>query len=65
MKDVNLKSTVKHEGGSSMVEGFSTANGVGDFVIIDGIINAEKYSQLLIYHAILSVKCLIGNGFIF
>ena len=27
--------------------------------------NAEKYRQFLIHHAIPSGKCLIGNGFIF
>ena len=55
----------QHEGGSIMVWGCLTANGVGDLAGIDGIMNAEKYRQILIHHAIPSGKRLIDNGFIF
>ncbi len=44
---------------------FISASGVGDIVRTDGIMNAEKYRQVLIHHAISSGKRLIGNGFIF
>ena len=57
--------TVKHRGGSIRVWRCLTANGVGDLVRIDGLQNAEKYRQILIYSAILSGMRLIGNGFIF
>ena len=63
MKDVCLKLTVKHGGGSIMVWGCLTAHGaVGN---IDGIMNAEKFQQILIHHALPFAKCLIGNSFIF
>ena len=65
MKDAYLKPTVKHGGGSIMVWWCLTANGVGDLVRIDEIINAKKYRKILIHHLINSVNCLIGNGFIF
>ena len=65
MKDVCLKPTVKHGGGSIMVWGCLTANGVDALVKIDGIMNVEKYRQILIHYAIPTSKCLIGNGFIF
>ena len=45
--------------------GLLTANGVDDLVRIDGIMNAGEYRQILIHHAISSIKHLIGNGFIF
>ena len=64
MKDMCLKPTVKHGGGSIKVLGSLAANGVGDLVRNDGIMNAEKYWQILFNHAILSGKHLIGNGFI-
>ena len=52
MKDVRWKSTVKYGGSSIIVCGCLKANGVGDLVRIDGIMNP-------------SVKCLIGNSFVF
>ena len=45
--------------------GCISASGVGDIVRIDGIINAEKYRQVLFHYAIPSGKHLIGNSFIF
>ena len=65
MKDVRLKLTVKHGGGSIIVWGCLIANGVGDLVRILGIVNAEKYLQILVHHTIPSGKHLISNGFIF
>ena len=61
MKDVYLKSTIKH-GGSCIVCGYLTANGVSDSDRIDGIMNAKKYKPSLIHLAIPSSKRLIGNG---
>ena len=51
MKDVCLKPTVKHGGGSIMVWECLTANGMGNSVRIVGIMDAEKYRQILIHHA--------------
>ena len=65
MKDVCFKPTVKYGGGSIIVCECSSANGVDDLVIMDGILNAENYKQILIHHAIHSDKGLICNGFIF
>ena len=52
MKDVCFKPAVKHGRGFIMVCGRLTVNGVVDLVRIDGIINAVKYRQILIHHAI-------------
>ena len=41
------------------------SEGFGGITRIDGIMEAEKYRQVLIHHALLSGKCLIGNGFNF
>ena len=65
MNDVRMKPSVKHGEGSTKVWGCLTANGKGDLVRINEIMNAEKYRQILINHAILSSQRLIGNGFIF
>ena len=65
LKEICLKPTIKHGGGSINVWGCLSANGVGDLVRIDGIMNAEKYKQILIHHGIPSGKRLIGNKFIF
>ena len=48
-----------------LVWGCISAIDVVDIVQIDGIMNAEKYRQVLIHHAIPSGKHLIGNSFIF
>ena len=55
MKDECLNPTVKHGGGSILVWGCLTVNGVGDLVRIYRIMNAEKYKELFIHHAILSI----------
>ena len=64
-KNECLRPSVKHGGGSVLVWGCISASGVGDIVRIEGIMNAEKYRQVLIHHAIASGKCLFGKGFIF
>ena len=46
-----LRATVKHGGGSLQVWGCISANGVGDLVRINGVLNTEKYRQILIHHA--------------
>ena len=56
---------MKHGGGSVLVWGCISASGVDNIVRLDGIMNAEKFRQVLIHHAIPSGKHLIGNGFIF
>ena len=60
-----LHPTVDHGGGSVQVWGCISAGGVGDLVRIDGIMNAEKYRQILIHHAIPSGRRLIGPRFTF
>ena len=59
-----LQATVKHGGGSLQVWGCISANGVGDLVRINGILNAEKYRQILIHHAIPSGRRMMGTKFI-
>ena len=56
-----LQATGKHGGGSLQVWGCISANGVGDLVRINGILNAEKYRQILIHHAIPSGRRVIGT----
>lgn len=56
--------TVKHGGGSVMVWGSFSANGVGDIVKIDGILRKEQYKNILIRHAVPSGTRLIGNPFV-
>jgi hypothetical protein len=51
---------VKHGGGSLQVWGCISANSFGDLVRINGLLNAEKYRQILIHHAIPSGRHLIG-----
>ena len=51
-KNKYLWPSVKHGGGSVLVCGCISASGAGDIVRIDGIMNAEKYRQVLIHHAI-------------
>ena len=65
MKDGCLGPRVKHKGGSIIIWECLTENGVGDLVRMDGILNAEKYRQILIHHAIATVKRLIGNCKVF
>ena len=55
---------MKHGVGSLQVWGCISANGVGDFVRINGLLNAEKYRQILIHHATPSGRHLIGPKFI-
>lgn len=50
--DGRMSASVKHCGGSVLVWGCISASGVGNIVQIDAIMNAEKYRQVLIYHAI-------------
>ncbi|GFV49360.1 transposable element Tc1 transposase [Trichonephila clavipes] len=43
----NLRPTVKHGGGSVMVWGCMTPNGVGNLIFIDGIMNHKLYKDML------------------
>lgn len=56
--------TVKHGGGSIMVWGCFPAAGTGDLHIIEGIMNAAKYQQILQDHMLPSARRLIGRRFI-
>lgn len=55
--------TIKHGGGSIMVWGCFSSAGVGDLIRIDGIMNKEKYRQILEEHTLPSGLRLIGPGF--
>lgn len=50
MKIKNLVPTMKHGGGSLMVWGCMSAAGVGDLVIIEGIMNQHVYLDILKTH---------------
>ena len=51
---------MKHGGGSLKGRGCVSANGVGDLLKINGVLNAEKYQQIVIHHAAPSGRCLVG-----
>ncbi len=59
-----LQATVKHGGGSFQVWGCISANGVGDLIRINSVLNAAKYREILTHHAIPSGRRLIGSKFI-
>lgn len=62
----NMQATVKHGGGNVMVWGCMSARGVGELVIIDGIMNAEKYVEVLRGNLKKSVQKLgIENSYLF
>lgn len=60
-----LTPTVKHGGGSVMVWGGFSYDGVGALVKINGIMRKEQYHQILKNSAIPSGIGLIGYGFVF
>ena len=60
-----LQPTINYGGESVQVWGCISAGGVGDLFNIDGIMNAEKYRQTLIHHAVPSGRRLVGPNFIF
>ena len=64
-KDMCLQPTIKHGGGSVQVWGCISAGGVGDLFKIDGIMNAEKYEQILSYLVVSCGRRLVGPNFIF
>lgn len=59
-----LQATVKHGAGTLHVWGCVSANRVEDLVRINGVLDAEKYQQILTHHAIPSGRCMIGHKFI-
>lgn len=58
-----ISPTVKHGGGSVLVWGYFSYEGVGELVKIDGIMKKEDYHRILQYSAIPSGVGLIGYGF--
>lgn len=58
-----LQGTVKHDK-KIMVWGCFSSQGVGTLIRIRGILDKEKYRQILIKHAVPSGKKLIGKGFV-
>lgn len=64
--DKNIKKTVKHGGGNIMVWGCFAWSGVGELAQIDGIMNADKYIDILSENLEPSVlKIGLENGFLF
>ena len=57
--------TLKHGGGSLQVWGSITYSGVGHLCKITDNLTTPKYKQILIHHAVLVGKALIGNNFVF
>lgn len=64
-KEQCIAPSFKHGGGSVMVWGGFSYDGVGDLVKIDGIMNKEYYHSILSRHAIPSGIRLIGPAFVF
>ena len=62
--DKNVVPTVKHGGGSLMVWGCMSSQGVGDLHFIEGIMNAQMYCNILAKKMIPSLKVL-GRGAVF
>lgn len=63
MKTECVVPTVKHGGGSVLVWGSFSFDGVGDLYKINGILKKEEYKIILEQHAIPSGLRLIGEGF--
>jgi len=62
-----VQATVKHGGGSTMVWGCMTTQGVGRMCIVDGIMNAEKYIKILDQNLVATARDhhMLRSGFIF
>lgn len=56
----HLQATAKHSGASLRVWSRISANSVGDLLRINGVLNAEKYRQMLIHGVIPSGRHIIG-----
>src|SRR6202012_3352434 len=59
--DENIDKTVKHGGGKIQVWGIFTYWGAGPLYRINGIMDGEKYRQILIHHMAPHVKGLEGK----
>lgn len=59
-----IVSTVKHGGGSIMVWGGISVNGVSTLKRIDGIMDKKVYHNILVRQAVPAGLSLIGKGFI-
>lgn len=62
LRECNLRATVKHGGGSVMVWGCMSASGVGNLHIINGIMDQNKYLDILRQNLIPSVQKLGLDG---
>lgn len=60
-----VQNTFKHGGGSIMVWGSISANGLGELVRIDGKLTGAGYRQILQNHGVTNGHQLIGRNFIF
>lgn len=66
LKTQNLCATVKHGGGNVLVWGCMSASGVGNLVVIDGIMDQYMYLDILRNNLKSSVdKLSLGSSFIF
>lgn len=64
--DCNLRKTVKHGGGSIMVWGCFAANGVGELVLVDGIMTGSSYVDIVRENVKKSARNLhLGRRFLF
>ncbi|CAF4789727.1 unnamed protein product [Rotaria sp. Silwood2] len=65
MKRECLKPTVKYGGGSIMIWGCMSANGVGNLVLVEGTMYKEQYEKILTENVKQSAKKLKMKSFIF
>ena len=62
-----VRATIKHGGGSTMVWGCMTTQGVGRMCVVDGIMNAEKYVKILDQNLLATARDhrMLRSGFTF
>ena len=65
LRDDTIQGTVKHGGGSVMFWGCFGGGKVGDLKKVDGIMDKDKYHQILVHHAIPSGNRIFKGKWIF